>query len=343
MSHRKCGLLSSLAVVAVLGAVLVPADAVAETYVARIGHVENTDQPRHVTLMKVAETVAERTDGDVELQIFPSSQLGGQRQLNEGVQLGTIEGTISATSWMAGFNPQVTILDLPYFLPTDPEQASALRHGPFGQRLLETFEDKGFHAVSFWPFGFKQITSNKPLDTIDAIEGQRFRVMASDILIAQFESLGASAISIPFGELYTSLQNNVVDGQENPVSSVLSMRFYEVQDNILISDHGAIEDVIVFNPNWWDSLPDEYKTIIEEAFAEAEPGLQALYDKQRAEGIEYIKSSGTNVRELTDEEKATLRERAFGPTKEIYLSKNGEIGAELMALYEQEYSKVTGN
>jgi C4-dicarboxylate-binding protein DctP len=343
MSNRKNGFLSSLALAAAIGAFVVPTGASAQTYTARIGHVENTDQPRHITLMKVAETVAERTDGDVELQIFPSSQLGGQRQLNEGVQLGTIEGTISATSWMAGFNPLVTILDLPYFLPTDAEQASELRHGPFGQRLLETFQDKGFHAVTFWPFGFKQITSNKSLESVDAIDGQRFRVMASDILIAQFESLGASAISLPFGELYTALQNNVVDGQENPVSSILSMRFYEVQDNILISDHGAIEDVVVFNPSWWNSLPEDYQSIIVEAFAEAEPGLQALYDEQRAEGIEYIKSTGTNVRELTEAEKATLRERAFEPTKAIYLDKNGEVGAELMSLYEEEYGKITGN
>src|SRR3546814_1056856 len=82
---------------------------------------------------------------------------------------------------MAGFNPLVTILDLPYFIPADPDQAQALRTGPFGDRLLETFSEKGFAAVGFWPFGFKQITSNKPLDSIDAIEGQRFRVMASDI------------------------------------------------------------------------------------------------------------------------------------------------------------------
>src|SRR3546814_153391 len=294
-------------------------------------------------LEKVAERVKERTNGEVEFQIFPSSQLGGQREMSEGVQLGSLEGTVSATSWMAGFNPLVTILDLPYFIPADPDQAQALRTGPFGDRLLETFSEKGFAAVGFWPFGFKQITSNKPLDSIDAIEGQRFRVMASDILMAQFEALGGSAIALPFGELYTSLQNGVVDGQENPVSSILSMRFYEVQDYILISDHGAIEDVIVFNPGWWSSLPEEHQATIRQTFAEAVPELQALYKKQREEGIELIKSSGAKVRVLSDEEKATLRERAFEPTKEVYLDRHGEVGAELMALYEQEYSNITGN
>jgi tripartite ATP-independent transporter DctP family solute receptor len=327
----------------VAAGVLMPADVDAQTYTARIGHLENTDQPRHIALEIIAERVAERTDNDLELQIFPSSQLGGQREMNEGVQLGTLEGTVSATSWMGGFNPYVTILDLPYFLPTDTEQAQELRSGPFGDRLLETFNDAGFHAISFWPFGFKQITSNRPLDSIEDIAGQRFRVMASDILIAQFEALGASAISLPFGELYTALQNRVVDGQENPVTSILSMRFYEVQDHILISDHGAIEDVVVFNPAWWASLPEDYQDIIVDAFAEVVPELQELYRVQREAGIKHIEESGTNVRHLSAEEMAALRDKAFEPTRTLYLEKTGDTGAELMELYEAEYARITGN
>src|SRR3546814_16209284 len=91
------------------------------------------------------------------------------------------------------------------------------------------------------------------------------------------------------------MQNGVGAGQENPVSSILSMRFYEVQDYILISDHGAIDDVIVFNPGWWSSLPEEHQATIRQTFAEAVPELQALYKKQREEGIELIKSSGAKV------------------------------------------------
>src|SRR3546814_5490665 len=101
--------------------------------------------------------------------------------------------------------------------------------------------------------------------------------MASDILMAQFEALGGSAIALPFGELYTSLQNGVVDGQENPVSSIRSMRFYEVQDYILISDHGAIEDVIVFNPGWWSSLPEEHQARSEEHTSELQSLMRISY------------------------------------------------------------------
>lgn len=340
---RALSFLAGFGAAALVATTVIPTDANAQTYVARIGHLENPDQPRHKALEMVAALVKERTKGDVEFQIFPSSQLGGQREMNEGVQLGTLQGTVSATSWMAGFNPLVTILDLPYFLPIDPQKAQALRTSAFGQKLLSTFGEKGFHGVGFWPFGFKQMTSNKPLDNLDEIQGQRFRVMASDILMAQFQALGASAVALPFGELYTALQNRVVDGQENPVSSILSMRFYEVQKNILISDHGAIEDVIVFNPAWWEALPQGHKDVITAAFVEVVPQLQELYKTQREAGIELIKNSGANVRVMGDDEKAALRAKAFEPTKAIYLQKNGDAGAELMKLYEAEYAKLSGN
>lgn len=341
MKRRMLTLMGSTAFAVALSGFGLPGEASAQTYSARIGHLENPDQPRHIALMRVAELVAERTDGDVEFSIFPSSQLGGQREMNESVQLGTLEGTVSATSWMAGFNPYVTILDIPYFMPNDPGQAQELRESAFGQRLLQTFEAPGYHAVAFWPFGFKQLTSNRPLDDIADISGQRFRVMASDILMAQFEALGASSVALPFGELYTSLQNNVVDGQENPISSILSMRFYEVQDHILISDHGAIEDVIVFNPGWWNSLPEDYRTIISDTFVEVIPELSELYRVQREEGIGIIEASGANVRQMTDEERVRLREMAFEPTMNVYLERNGELGAELYALYQTNYEDIT--
>ncbi|WP_170565510.1 TRAP transporter substrate-binding protein [Ruegeria atlantica] len=313
----------------------------AAEYVAKIGHVENPDQPRHIMLEKVASLVNERTDGAVEFIIFPSSQLGKQRQLNESVQLGTIEGTVSATSWMAGFNPLVTILDIPFFLPTDADDAQELRTGEFGTELLATFDDRGFHAVSFWPFGFKNFTSNSPIKNVSDLEGQKFRVMDSKILLEQFSAFGASAIVLPFGELYTSLQNGVVDGQENPLTSIISMKFYEVQDYLILSEHGAIEDVIVFNPAWWASLPVEYQDVISQAFQEVVPELRDLYAARKEAGIELIRQSGTTVQQLSEEQKQVLRNMSFASTRDVYLADNGEKAAELMNLYEAEYKAIT--
>ncbi len=314
----------------------------AQDYVAKIGHLEAAQQTRNVFLEKVAALVEERTDGHVKFQIFPQSQLGDQRTMNEGVQLGTIEATVAPAAFLGGFNPAVSILDIPYLLPDDAAKAQALREGPFGQALLDSFKDKGMVAIALWPNGKKQFTSNKPLDNIAEFAGQKFRVMDSSILIEQFKALDASAIALPFGELYTSLQTGVVDGEENPLDTIKNMKFYEVQKNLVVSDHGAMEDVILFNPMWWESLPAEYQTIITDTFKEMIPELTAHKAAAVDAALQTIKDSGMAVRVASPEERAELREKMYGPTTAAYVAKAGETGKALLETYEAEY-KTLGN
>ncbi|MCV6594487.1 MAG: TRAP transporter substrate-binding protein DctP, partial [Silicimonas sp.] len=119
-----------------LGAMsLVTNPAIAQEFTARIGHLESPQQSRHVHLEKVAALVSERTGGAVEFQIFPQAQLGNQRQMTEGVQLGTLEATVSPAAFLGGFNPAVSVLDIPYLMPGDSAKAQALREGPFGEAL----------------------------------------------------------------------------------------------------------------------------------------------------------------------------------------------------------------
>ncbi|WP_112323423.1 TRAP transporter substrate-binding protein [Oceanibium sediminis] len=314
--------------------------AVAQDYIARIGHLESEQQSRHIHLAKVAELVSERTDGAVEFQIFPQGQMGNQRQMTEGVQLGTLEGTVSPAAFLGGFNPVVSVLDIPYLLPDDAEEAQALREGPFGQALLDSFDSRGIVGLALWPNGKKNFTSNAPLDNIAEFADQKFRVMDSRILIEQFSQLGASAIALPFGELYTSLQTGVIDGQENPLDTILRMKFYEVQDYLVVSDHGAMEDVVLFNPMWWESLPEEYRTVIEEAFAEVVPELTAHKAAAVADALAEIEATGeTNVRIADEAERAALREKLYEPTKAAYIEMAGEEGANLIAIYEEQMAE----
>ena len=313
--------------------------AFAQDFVAKIGHLESTQQSRHVHLEKVAELVKERTGGAVEFQLFPQGQLGNQRQMTEGVQLGTLEATVSPAAFLGGFNPLVSILDIPYLVPEDTAAAAELRDGPFGEALLDSFSDKGLVAIDLWPNGTKQFTSSKPLDDISAFSGQKFRVMDSSILIEQFNALGASAIALPFGELYTSLQTGVVDGEENPLDTIKNMKFYEVQENVVISDHGAMEDVVLFNPMFWESLPAEYQDVIKGAFAEVIPDLTAHKAAAVEEALQVIKDSGTNVRVASPEERAELRELTWGPASEAYVAMAGETGKTLLEAYETATAK----
>lgn len=312
----------------------------AAEFTAKIGHLESDQQSRHVHLAKVAELVKERTDGAVEFQIFPSGQLGSQREMTEGVQLGTLEGTVSPAAFLGGFNPAVSILDIPFLLPADPEDAQKLRESAFGEELLESFSSKGVVGIALWPNGLKNFTSNKPLDDLEAFKGQKFRTMDSKILIEQFDALGASAIALPFGELYTSLQTGVVDGQENPLDTIQRMKFDEVQKYLVISEHGAMEDVVMFNPAWWNSLTDEYRTIITDTFNEVVPELRDHKANAVEEALSAIKEGDINVRVASDEEKAALREMTYEKAKQAYIDRAGEAGEALIATYEKAYSEL---
>lgn len=333
MSRRAVVALSAGAFV--LGAV----PAFAAEYVARIGHLESTQQSRHIFLEKVAALVAERTNGDVEFQIFPQGQLGNQRQMTEGVQLGTLEATVSPAAFLGGFNPVISVLDIPYLLPSDEAKAEALREGPFGQTLLDSFTARGVKAIALWPNGRKNFTSNKPLDDVAAFADQKFRVMDSRILIEQFTALGASAIALPFGELYTALQTGVVDGEENPLDTILRMKFHEVQKYLVISEHGAMEDVVLFNPFFWDSLPEGYRTIVVDAFKEVIPELTAHKAAAVAEALKEIEASGVSVAVASDEERQALRDKMYEPSKAAYVDMAGPEGAALIEVYEQEAAK----
>lgn len=315
-------------------------NAEAAKYEAKIGHLESAQQSRHTLLVKVAELVKERTNGDVVFQLFPQAQLGGQRQMTEGVQLGSIECTVAPAAFLGGFNPAVSILDIPYLYPANDADSQKLRESKFGQALLDSFANKGVAAIGIWPNGRKNFTSNKPLDTIDDFKGQKFRVMDSKILIEQFKALDASAIALPFGELYTSLQTGVVDGEENPLDTIQRMKFYEVQKYLVVSEHGLMEDILLFNQFWWSSLPENYRDIIVKTFIEVIPELVAHKAQAVEKALEVIKANGVNTRVLSPEEKAQFRAKMFDKAAAAYLEKSGDAGKALFEIYKEEYAKI---
>tara|TARA_R110001583_G_scaffold17679_2_gene71399 strand:- start:195616 stop:196638 length:1023 start_codon:yes stop_codon:yes gene_type:complete len=321
---------------------LTMASAQAADFVAKIGHLESAAQTRNIYLEKVAKLVNERTDGKVEFDIYPQGQLGNQRQMTEGTQLGVLEATVAPAAFLGGFNSAVSVLDIPYLMPQNFAQAEEIRESEFGEELLASFASKDVVAIGLWPNGFKQLTSNKPIDNWKELAGQKFRVMDSNILIEQFKAVGASAIALPFGELYTSLQMGVVDGEENPLDTIERMKYYEVQKNLVISDHGAMEDVILFNESFWNSMPENYRKIIVDTFHEVIPDLVKDKAVKVAAALEVVKKEGMNVRVATPEERAALRAEVYPATKAAYIERAGDEGKKLIDLYEKAYAKATG-
>ncbi|MBD5771320.1 TRAP transporter substrate-binding protein [Marinomonas colpomeniae] len=337
MNNRVSGVFKKSAALAMLSFGLFPYQAFSAEFEARIGHLESAQQPRHQALLKVASLVSERTSGAVDLTFFPSSQLGTQRQMTEGTQLGVIQGTVSPAAFLGGFNKVVSVLDIPYLYPTNRELSTKIRSSEFGQAILESFEGTGTKAIALWPNGRKNFTSNEPLENAKDFNDQRFRVMNSKVLIAQFNALGSSALPLPFGELYTSLQTGVVDGEENPLDTIFRMKFHEVQKYLVISEHGAMEDIVLFNSMWWNSLPKKYQEAITTAFNEVIPELERNKDSSVENALAEIKKSDISIKTLNEAERTELRDIMYPKAKAAYLSFAGEKGEELLTLYEKAY------
>ena len=341
MNVLRRSLIASAAALAALGLAAAAHAQPKAKYTARIGHLESPQQPRHQALMKVVDLVRARTNGEVEMQIFPSSQLGNARQMIEATQLGTNEGTVMPAAFLGGFNPAVSILDIPYLLPSDRAAAQRLRGGPFGQAILDSFSSRGFVALTLWPNGRKSLTSNKPLDSIEAMKGQKFRVMDSKILIEQFAAVNASAVAIQFGELYTALQTGVVDGEENPLDTISTMKFHEVQKYLVVTEHGVMEDVVLFNPGWWNKLPAGHRDVIKKAFDEVRPQLEKNKDAAQQAALDVIRAAGkTQIRVADEKERNQMREVMYPKARAAYLERAGAEGKKLIDIYERERKKL---
>ena len=310
-------------------------------YPMKVAHLESPTQPRHQAFLKVAELVRARTNGEVEMQLFPAAQLGNARQIMEGVQFGTVESTMMPVSFVAGFNPAVSILDIPYLYPTDRAKSQQLRSSAFGKAVLESFSSRQLLGITLWPNGRKSLTSNKQLDKLDALPGQKFRVMDSRILMEQFAAVGASAITLPFSEVYTALQTGVVDGQENPLDSIATMKFHEVQKYLVVTEHGSMEDGFLVNPGWWNKLPQPHRDAIVKTLEEVRPQFEKMKEDMQRTSLEAIRALGkTNVRVADEAERKRLREVMYPRALAAYLERSGPEGQKLASLYEAELKKI---
>jgi C4-dicarboxylate-binding protein DctP len=326
---------------AALAAGLAGGAAAQAKYPMKVAHLESPTQPRHQALLKVAELVKSRTKGEVDMQLFPAAQLGNARQQVEGVQFGTIEASMMPAAFIAGFNPAVSILDIPYLFPSDRAKSQQLRSSPFGKAVLDSFATRQLVALTLWPNGRKSLTSNKSLDKLDSLGGQKFRVMDSKILMEQFAAVGASAVAIQFGEVYTSLQTGVIDGQENPLDSIATMKFHEVQKNLVVTEHGSMEDVFLVNPAWWGKLPAGHRDVIQKALDEVRPQFEKMKDEAQVKALDQIKASGKiSVRVADEGEKKRMRDAMFPKARAAYLERAGAEGQKLLDLYQQEAKRL---
>jgi TRAP-type transport system periplasmic protein len=293
-------------------------------YVFKLGHTGAPDHHYQVGSIRFAELVAKKTNGKVEIKIFPADQLGKQRQLVEGCQLGTVDMVLTSDVLLSSFAPVVGVLNLP-FLFKDMKQVGAVLDGKVGKKIDEALAKKGLIVIAWWENGFRHITnSRKPIITPDDLKGLKIRTPEGNVFIETFNLYGASATPMSFGELYSALQLKTVDGQENPTSHVLSQKYYEVQKYLSLTNHIHVAEPLIMSAKVYKTLPPEYQKALYDASKEVTIWMRKEVDKMEAKEIEELKKKGMIVN------KADIKSFKEA-SKKVYAKFEPVFGKELVA------------
>ncbi|MDD2383973.1 MAG: TRAP transporter substrate-binding protein [Sulfurospirillaceae bacterium] len=287
---------------------LLVSSVIAAEYTIKLTHVVSPNTPKGMGADFFAKRVGELTAGKVEVIVFPNSQLYGDGEEMKALKLGNAHIAIPSFSKFTSIVPEMQIFDLP-FLFRDKTHLHHVLDGEVGQAIKDKVTAKGFVALDYWDAGFKSLSANKPLIKPDDAAGLKFRIMSSHVLEAQFKAVGANPQVLPFSEVYSALQQGVVDGAENPLSNFYTKKFNEVQTDLTMTEHGYLGYLVVMSESFWKKFPATYKPLIIQAMKEATEYERKIAseddDATMAKIKEYAKTSGKlTIHTLTPEQKA---------------------------------------
>jgi tripartite ATP-independent transporter DctP family solute receptor len=239
-----------------------------ERIVIRFSHVVGEDTPKGLAARRFAQLMKERTNGYVEVQVFPNGYLYKDGEELDALQRGDIQMIAPATSKVTPLVPEWQVLDLPFAFRNSEEIHDYLE-GQAGEELMNKLKPKGFYPLGMWDNGFKQMTNNRnPLIHPRDFEGLRFRIMPSQVLQDQFTQLKALPRSYAFNDVFQLLENKEIDGQENTTSNITSKDLHSLQDFMTVSNHGYLGYPVLMNTQFWEELPDPIQATLQETFAE---------------------------------------------------------------------------
>jgi tripartite ATP-independent transporter DctP family solute receptor len=271
-------------------AIAITVPAFAKT-VLKLGHIAEVSHPYAKGADHFAKLVAEKSGGDMEVQVFPSSQLGSQKDMTEGLIYGTIDMVLTGTADLGQFQPKMSLFDLPFLFKDRAHAYKAL--DTVGMELGKELEPRGLKLLGYMENGIRHLTNNvRPVKTPADMKGLKIRVMSNKIYIETIKGLGASPTPMAFGELYSAMQQGTVDGQENPSAHIYTKRFFEVQKYASLTAHAYAPEPVLISMITWGRLSDAEKAIIEEAAKEAIAWQRDLSTKQDNEYWDKIKATG---------------------------------------------------
>ncbi len=316
------------ALVGLAAALAMPLAAQAQTKL-RFAHAGPDTSSQHLAAVEFAKMVKDRSQGKLEVQVFPASQLGNDATVIGAVRGGTIDLMMAGSGNFAGLNSRLEVLDIP-FLFRDREHAYKAVDQQVGQELMKGLEASGLKQLAFWEVGFRSITTkNRPVRTAADVKGLKIRTQPNPVHVQAWKLLGTNPVPMPLSELYTALESGAVDAQEHPIEITYSAKFYEVQKHLTMTRHAFTAMPVVLNKAKFDALTPDLQKVLLDAAQEAKQFQRQLNQKNEAQIIAELRKQGMTVVESFDA--ASFKTQIGDELRKAYVAKNGP---ELLAAVE---------
>ncbi len=293
-------------------------------------HVLDTEHPVHLGFVEMDRLLKEKSGGEISLEIFPNSQLGDEDSVLNALRIGgSVDLSAPSVAPLQAYAKEFLVCDFPYAF-TNYDQVWAFYDGEMGQYLYSKLEGSGIMGIAWWDNGFRNFTTtNKELHVPADLKGMKMRTMNAPVHMAYVNALGAAATPIPYGELYSALQQGVVDGEENPVANIYGSKFFEVQKYVIMDRHVHDPSPLLISQKSWDKLSAEQKEIVQQAATEAGIYMRKKSEELEAGTLQKLVDGGMTVINLTPEQAEMFREA----TKDVYKNFINDAGQEAVDLY----------
>ena len=283
-----------------------------------------------------AEAVEKASGGKMKVRTIGASALGPDVQMQNSLIGGAQEMMVGSTATLVGITKEMALWDTP-FLISNAKEADALLDGPIGDKIRDKLPEKGLVGLAYWENGFRNLTNSKrAINKVEDLEGIKLRVMQNNVFLNSFKTLGANAVPMAFSELFSALETNTVDGQENPFNTILSSKFYEVQKYMTVTNHVYSPWIVMASKKWWDQLSKDEQKILSDAAKLSRDFERKDTRAEAASAVADLKAKGMQVNELSPTESARMRDKLT----RVYAQIGADIGMDLWNETQAELTKI---
>lgn len=313
--------------------------------VMKIGFVAARNTAQAKAMYKFAELVEKKTKGSIKGEVFPESQLGGIREMIEATQMNVCQVYFGGAGDMAPFSPRFNLVEMHMLIPhntwDDYAAGDAIFNSPIAKEILKDLEKVGLKGLSYWDNGYKHVLNSRhPFTKLSDLKGLKIRSIENQAQVAALKSWGALPVVIPFAEVFTSLNQGLIDGLENQIGNIINSNFYEASKYMTLSGFLYLKAPVVMSKGFYDSLTDAEKRAIQEAADEGAAFARNYLIEEERNGIKFLRSKGIKIIEKIDPKELIQMRKLLRPVYDANVKRyDPKSGADFMKVVDDAWAE----